>query len=248
MINIYSREDLQGMRRACLLAKSVLDYIEQYITPGISTGELDELCSEFMTNNGATSATLNYNGFPKSTCISVNHVICHGIPGKYRLKNGDIVNIDITVVIDGWFGDTSRTFQVGKITKQAEKLINVAKTALDKGIEAVKIGGYFREIGYTIQRYVESQGFNIVRDYCGHGIGRSFHEDPQVLHHAVAEFDAIIAPGMFFTIEPMVNEGTHRSKVLSDEWTVVTADKSLSAQFEHTLAVTHDGEVLVLTA
>jgi methionyl aminopeptidase len=236
------------MRKACLLAKRVLDYIEPRVVVGVSTEELDELCSEFITSNGAISATLNYDGFPKSICTSVNHVICHGIPDSYQLKNGDIINIDVTVIIDGWFGDTSRTFLVGKVTKQAERLVNVARIALEKGIEAVKIGGYFRDIGYAIQKYVEAQGFSVVRDYCGHGIGKSFHEDPQVLHYGTKEMDDIILPGMFFTIEPMVNEGSCKSKVLKDGWTAVTADKSLSAQFEHTIAITHGGDVLVLTA
>lgn len=234
------------MRASCQLAKCVLDFIEQYINIGISTDELDQLCSDFIKRNGAIAAPLHYRGYPKSICTSVNNVVCHGIPCDYKLKNGDIVNVDITVILNGWFGDTSRTFIVGTATKLAEKLVYTTKRAMEIGIDAVKPGGFLGDIGEAIQKFVEGNGFSVVRDYCGHGIGQEFHEEPMVLHYGRAGTGAQILPGMFFTIEPMVNVGSYKTKVLKDGWTAVTIDKSLSAQFEHTIAVT-DNEVIILT-
>ncbi len=246
-IKIYKPEDIVPMRKSCQLAKKVLDHIENYIEEGISTEELDKICHDFIIKNNAIPAPLNYRGFPKSTCISVNHVVCHGIPGPYKLRNGDILNIDITVILDGWFGDTSRSYGIGKITNQAQKLIDITKKALDIGISAVKPHGFFGDIGYAIQNFVEKNGFSVVRDYCGHGIGQSFHEEPNVLHYGEKNTGPEILPGMFFTIEPMINTGSHKTKLQRDGWTVTTIDKSLSAQFEHTISVTENG-IEVLTS
>lgn len=246
-IKIYDNEALKGMRKAGKLAREVLDYIEPYIKEGITTDELNTLCHDFIVSNNAIPAPLNYNGFPKSICTSVNNVICHGIPCEYRLKSGDIINIDVTVNLNGWYGDTNRTFAVGKCTHLVETLIETTKKALQIGIEAVKPFGYFGDIGKAIQKYIDKQGFSIVRDYCGHGIGDMFHGAPTVLHYDSGKKGEQILPGMFFTIEPMINVGSYKSKVLKDGWTVVTIDKSLSAQFEHTLAVTQDSvEILTL--
>jgi methionyl aminopeptidase len=246
-IKIHSQEDLVAMREACLLAKEVLKSIEPNVTEGTSTDELNSLCHEFIIQNGATSATLNYKGFPKSICTSINHVICHGIPGAYKLKQGDIINIDVTVNLNDWHGDTSKTFMVGKCSKLAETLVKTAERALYVGIEAVKPFGYFGDIGVAIQRFIDRTGFSIVRDYCGHGIGHEMHDTPSVLHYDSNDKREQILPGMFFTIEPMINSGSHKSKVLNDGWTAVTVDKSLSAQFEHTLAVTEDSvDILTL--
>jgi methionyl aminopeptidase len=245
-IRIYDKTDLAYMKKACTLARNVLDFIEPYVQIGIETIELDRLCQSFIESNNAVSATLNYNGFPNATCISVNQVVCHGIPGPYKLKSGDIVNIDVSVIVDGWFGDTSRTFIVGQPTMLAAKLVAAAQKALEIGIKSVGPGGFFGDIGYAIQTYIESQGFSVVRDYCGHGIGRSFHEAPSVLHYGLPKTGERILPGMFFTIEPMINVSSHKTKVLKDGWTAVTIDKLPSAQFEHTIAIT-DNEALVLT-
>jgi methionyl aminopeptidase len=246
-INIYNKHDLEKMKKACKLAKKALDFVGSYVSDGISTIELDSLCSDFIIANNSVSATLNYKGFPKSICTSVNDVICHGIPCEYKLKSGDIINIDITVNLDGWYGDTSRTFIVGECTKLATSLVEVAEKAMYVGIEAVKQFGYFSDIGNAIQDFVDKFGFSIVRDYCGHGIGDVFHSSPTVTHYKTFEKGPQILPGMFFTIEPMINAGSHKSKVLSDGWTVVTVDKSLSAQFEHTIAVTEQSvEILTM--
>lgn len=246
-IKIYDNEALKGMRKAGKLAREVMDYIEPYIKEGITTDELNTLCHDFIVSNNAIPAPLNYNGFPKSICTSVNNVICHGIPCEYRLKSGDIINIDVTVNLNGWYGDTNRTFSVGKCTHLAETLIETTKQALQIGIDAAKPFGYFGDIGKAIQKYIDKQGFSIVRDYCGHGIGDMFHGAPTVLHYDSGKKGEQILPGMFFTIEPMINVGSYKSKVLKDGWTVVTVDKSLSAQFEHTLAVTQDSvEILTL--
>jgi methionyl aminopeptidase len=228
------------MRNSGRLARDVLLFIEPHVQPGVSTSTLNDLCHDFITQNGATSATLNYNGFPKSICTSVNHVICHGIPGEYKLRQGDIINIDVTVNLEGWHGDTSKTFLVGKCTKLAETLVRTAERALNVGITAVKPFGYFGDIGAAIQQFVDRTGFSIVRDYCGHGIGREMHSKPAVLHYDCREKGEQILPGMFFTIEPMINVGSYKSRILNDGWTAVTIDKSLSAQFEHTIAVMND--------
>lgn len=249
-IKIYSPSEIQQIRKACILARDVLTYIEPYLssTPDITTGDLNDLCHAFIIKNNAIPAPLNYNGFPKSICTSVNHVVCHGIPDNYKIKSGDIINIDVTVILDGWFGDTSKTYTIGKTTKLADKLVEVAKKALDVGILAAGVpNSRFGDVGYAIQTYVENRGFSVVRDYCGHGIGMTFHEEPVVLHYGTPNTGELIRPGMVFTIEPMVNAGSYKTKVLNDGWTAVTIDKSLSAQFEHTIAITESEGAIVLT-
>ncbi len=246
-IVIFGTDAIQGMRNAGKLAKLVLDFIEPYVKEGISTNELNTLCHDFILSNNASPAPLNYNGFPKSVCTSVNDVVCHGIPGAYKLRSGDIINIDVTVILDGWYGDTSRTFLVGNCTHLARDLVEITKKAMYVGIDAVKIGGHIGDIGCAIQKYISNTHYSIVRDYGGHGIGNFFHGEPFVAHYDTGSFGAEIKPGMFFTIEPMINAGKYKCKVLKDGWTAVTVDKSLSAQFEHTIAITEDG-VEILTA
>ena len=247
MIKIYTKEDLPSMKKACELAKEVLVFVEPYVKEGITTLELDSLCHGFILDHKAIPAPLDYNGFPKSICTSVNNVVCHGIPGEYKLRSGDIINIDITVNLDGWFGDTSKTFIVGNATNLARDLVKTTQEALFVGIEAVKPGGFFGDIGKAIQSFVEKKGYSIVRDYCGHGIGKKFHDNPVIVHYDSGEKGEQILPGMFFTIEPMINVGSYKTKVLKDGWTAVTVDKSLSAQFEHTIAVWDNGvEILTL--
>jgi methionyl aminopeptidase len=247
VMKIYDNEDFVKMREAGSLAANVLNYIEPFVQEGITTDELNQLCHDFIISHNAIPATLNYNGYPKSTCISLNHVVCHGIPGPRRLCSGDILNIDVTVLLDGWYGDTSRMFTVGKISGIAKKLINVTYDSLMKAIDLVKPGVTLGDIGHCIQTFVKKNGFSVVRDYCGHGIGRIFHDDPQVPHFGTQGKGVVLEEGMFFTIEPMVNAGTHDLKILSDGWTAVTRDKSLSAQFEHSLGVTSSG-VEIFTA
>ena len=240
-IKIHENEDFYGMRKSCNLAAKALDMIVDHVYPGVTTDEIDSICHEFMISNGATPATLGYRGYPKSSCISLNHVVCHGIPSDKKLKNGDILNIDITCILDGWFGDSSRMYIAGKANRKSERLIQVTHDALILGIEQVKPGNTFGDIGAAIQRYVEAQRMSVVRDFCGHGLGRVFHSQPNVLHYGNWGEGARMEEGMFFTIEPMVNLGRPETKILSDNWTAVTRDKSLSAQFEHSIAVTKDG-------
>jgi methionyl aminopeptidase len=248
-IKIHGPEAFEGMRDAGHLAAKVLDYITPHVVPGVTTGELDRLCATFTADHGAVSAPLNYRGFPKSICTSINHVVCHGIPDDAKkLKDGDIVNIDITVILDGWFGDTSRMFAVGEVPRKAERLIEVTYESLMRGISVVRPGARLGDIGHAIQSYAESQRCSVVRDFCGHGIGRIFHDAPSVLHYGVPNDGVELREGMFFTIEPMINLGRFDVKVLSDGWTAVTKDKSLSAQFEHTIGVTSDGhEIFTLS-
>ena len=246
-IHLKTGDDLSRMRTAGRLTREVLDMIGPHVQPGVTTLELDDLCHDFIVNTlDAVPAPLNYRGFPKSICTSVNHVVCHGIPGEKRLKRGDIVNIDITVIKDGFHGDASRMFTVGEPSILARRLIDTTKECLELGIAAVVPGARLGDIGSRIQACAESRGFSVVREYCGHGIGRGFHEDPQVLHYGTAGEGLEIVPGMTFTIEPMINAGKPQTRLLSDGWTVVTKDHSLSAQWEHTLAVTGSG-VEVLT-
>ena len=246
-IHLKNTEDLEKMRIAGRLTSQVLDMIEPYVLPGVTTQALDERCHNFIVDElKAIPAPLNYRGFPKSICTSVNHVVCHGIPGEKKLKNGDIINIDITVIKDGFHGDSSRMFTVGQPPILAKRLIDTTKQCLMKGIEAVKPGTRLGDIGAIIQSLAEAQGFSVVREYCGHGIGRGFHEDPQILHYGKPGEGIEITPGMTFTIEPMINAGRAQTKLLSDGWTVVTKDHSLSAQWEHTIAVT-DSRVEILT-
>ncbi|MDT0617322.1 type I methionyl aminopeptidase [Salinisphaera sp. P385] len=245
---IKTAEEQDRMRTAGRMAASVLDMIGEYVQPGVTTGELDRLCHEYIVGElDAIPAPLNYHGFPKSVCTSVNHVVCHGIPGDKKLKKGDAVNIDVTVIKDGYHGDTSRMFFAGDPGVQAARLSDVAFEALWQGIDIVRPGTTLGDIGAVIQRHVEGSNFSVVREYCGHGIGRDFHEDPQVLHYGQAGTGLSLEAGMTFTIEPMVNAGKRHVKVLRDGWTVVTKDHTLSAQWEHTLLVTADGvEVLTL--
>jgi methionyl aminopeptidase len=236
------------MRVAGRLAAQVLEMIEDHVRPGITTDELDRVCHAFIVKDQqAVPAPLNYRGFPKSICTSVNHQVCHGIPGSKRLKNGDIVNIDITVIKDGYHGDTSKMFFVGEPSILARRLARVTQEAMRIGIAQVGPGATLGDVGHAIQRHVESQGYSVVREYCGHGIGREFHEEPQVLHYGRRGEGLVLQPGMCFTIEPMVNAGKRYIKLLPDGWTVVTKDRSLSAQWEHTVLVTPEGhEVLTL--
>ncbi|MGE4352172.1 MAG: type I methionyl aminopeptidase [Bdellovibrionales bacterium] len=242
VIPIHGPEDYEGMRKAGRLAAEVLDYITPFVKPGVSTEELDKLCADFTRDHGAVSAPLNYRGYPKSTCISLNHVVCHGIPSERKLEEGDIANIDITVILDGWYGDTSRMFMVGdKIPVKARRLVEVTYESMMRGIAVVRNGATLGDVGHAIQSYVEPLGFSVVRDFCGHGLGREFHCAPSVLHYGQKGKGDVLRTGMFLTIEPMINTGKFGVKVLADGWTAVTKDRSLSAQFEHSLAVTDDG-------
>lgn len=247
MVHIKTPEEIEKMRATCRLAARVLEYIAPHVRAGITTGELNDLCDQYIRDNGAIPAPLNYYGFPKSICTSVNEVVCHGIPGRQRLKEGDIVNVDITTILDGYHGDTSKTYRIGKVDARAEKIDRVAHQALALGIGAVVPGAALGDIGHAIQTYVEAEGCSVVREYCGHGIGRQFHEEPQVLHYGKPGRGLRLKPGMTFTVEPMVNIGKRDIKVLNDNWTVVTQDGSLSGQYEHTVLVTESG-VEVLTS
>jgi len=249
-VHIKTREDISKMRVAGKLAAEVLEMITPHVQPGVSTGELDSICHQFIVDEQqAIPAPLNYNGFPKSICTSINHVICHGIPSDGKLlKSGDIINIDITVIKDGYHGDTSKMFCVGDVSEHARRLIKVTQECLYKAINIVKPGITLGDIGHIIQTYGEAQNYSIVQEYCGHGIGRIFHEEPQILHYGKPHSGMQIVEGMTFTIEPMLNAGTRFTKLSKkDGWTVTTKDRRLSAQWEHTLAVTGDGcEVLTL--
>jgi methionyl aminopeptidase len=249
-VQIKTPAEIERMRVAGRLAAEVLDMIAPHVQPDVTTDELDRLCHDYMVRvQGVIPAPLNYRGFTRSICTSVNHVVCHGIPSNKRLKRGDIINLDITVIKDGYHGDTSMMFWVGEPSVLARRLIKVTQQALFRGIEVVRPGATLGDIGHAIQRFVEAQGYSVVREYCGHGIGREFHEDPQVLHYGEPGTGLVLRPGMCFTIEPMVNAGKRFIKLLPDGWTVVTKDRSLSAQWEHTLLVTEDGhEVLTLRA
>ena len=243
-IRIYQPADFDGMMAAGNLAATILDEVAPLVVPGQSTGVIDDYIRNRVEEAGATSATIGYKGYQHASCISVNHVVCHGIPGDKKLKDGDILNIDVTVIVDGWYGDTSRMYVAGRLPRKAERLIEVTHDALMRGIEAVKPGNTFGDIGYAIQSFVEAQRMSVVRDFCGHGLGRVFHAPPNVLHYGRPGSGPVLEEGMFFTIEPMVNLGRPETKVLSDEWTAVTRDKSLSAQFEHSVGVTADGAAI----
>jgi len=247
-IRLYDPEDFEGMRRAGRVAAECLDMIGEHVVPGVKTEELDRLCHDFMVAAGGTPATLGYRGYTHSSCISINHVVCHGIPGPKALKDGDILNIDVTVILDGWYGDNSRMYVCGKAPRKAVRLIEVTHEALMRGIAEVKPGNHFGDIGHAIQSYAEGERCSVVRDFCGHGLGRVFHDAPNVLHYGRRGEGAMLRPGMFFTIEPMVNLGSPQTKTLSDNWTAVTRDRSLSAQFEHSLGVTEEGcEIFTLS-
>ena len=242
MITIHTEEDFIKMRKAGKLASEILDYIGDFVKPGITTNKLNELCHNKIIENGAIPAPLNYRGFPKSICTSINHVVCHGIPSEKILQNGDIINIDATVIVDGWHGDSSRMYYAGEPPIKARRLCEATFEAMMLGIEQVKPGNSLGDIGFAIQSYVEKLGFSVVRDYCGHGIGKVFHTEPNVVHYGKKSSGLILEEGMFFTIEPMINAGKYET-ILSkhDGWTVSTRDKSLSAQFEHTVGVTKNG-------
>ena len=246
-ITLKSPEDIAAMREAGRLAGEVLDMIGEHVQPGVTTEALDRLCHDYMVNTqGVIPACLGYRGFPKSVCTSVNHVICHGIPSDRKvLKKGDIINIDVTVIKDGWHGDTSKMFFVGEPSVLARRLVDITRECMMKGIELVRPGVRLGDIGHAIQQHAEAHRFSVVREYCGHGIGKVFHEEPQVLHYGKPDTGLVLEEGMVFTIEPMINAGKQHTKLLPDGWTVVTKDHKLSAQWEHTLAVTRDGfEVL----
>jgi methionyl aminopeptidase len=248
-ITIHKPEDFIKMRASGKLAAQVLDFITDYVKPGITTLELNNLCHDMILKNGAIPAPLNYRGFPKSICTSINHVVCHGIPDERKLKDGDIINIDVTVIVDGWHGDSSRMYLVGNPSIKARRLVDVTYEALMLGIEQVKPGAHLGNIGHAIETYVKKFGYSSVRDYCGHGIGRIFHTEPSVMHFGLPDTGPILQPGMFFTVEPMVNIGSYHTKLsATDGWTVTTKDRELSAQFEHTLAVTETGyEIFTLS-
>ena len=247
-IRIYEAADFAGMHAAGRLAAQILDDIGEHVVPGQTTGELDRLITQWVEDAGAVSATIGYKGYQHASCISVNHVVCHGIPGDKKLKDGDILNIDVTVIVDGFFGDTSRMYVAGAISRKAERLVQITHDALMKGIEAAKPGNTFGDIGAAIQQYAEAQRTSVVRDFCGHGLGRVFHAPPNVLHYGRPGTGAVLEEGMFFTIEPMINLGRPETKVLADDWTAVTRDKSLSAQFEHSIGITTNGaEIFTLS-
>ncbi|BCJ91448.1 methionine aminopeptidase [Terrihabitans soli] len=241
-IRLHGPDGFEGMRKAGALVAEVLDYIAPFVAPGVSTGKLDALVYEFVRDHGAVPATLMYRGYTKSTCISINHVVCHGIPNEKPLREGDILNIDVTLIKDGWHGDSSRMYAAGEIPRRAERLVEVTYEALMRGVNAIRPGGTIGDIGAAIQAYAESEErMSVVRDFCGHGLGQLFHDEPNILHYGRSGEGAVLKPGMFFTVEPMINLGRPHVKVLADGWTAVTRDRSLSAQFEHTVGVTETG-------
>jgi len=240
-VRLYDDEAFRGLRAAGQLAARALDMIAPHVKPGVTTQELDDLVLEFALDHGAIPATLNYRGYTKSICSSINHVVCHGIPGQRQLYEGDVVNIDVTLILDGWHGDTSRMYPVGQVARRAERLIEVTHQALMRGVAAANPGATTGDIGAAIQRYAEAERCSVVRDFCGHGVGDVFHDKPNILHYGNPGEGLELAPGMVFTIEPMINLGRPHVKILKDGWTAVTRDRSLSAQFEHTVGITEDG-------
>lgn len=240
-IKIYGPEGFAAMRRAGQLAAQALDAVSEMIGPGVSTDAVDKLIFDFAVANGAYPATLNYRGYRYSVCTSINHVVCHGMPSPRPLREGDIVNVDVTLVLDGWYGDSSRMYAIGEIPRRAERLLDVTYESMMLGIEAIKPGGHVGDIGAAIQNFVEPQHMSVVRDFCGHGVGQVFHDEPNVVHVGRKGEGPMLKPGMIFTVEPMINLGRPHVKVLSDGWTAVTRDRSLSAQFEHTVGVTETG-------
>ena len=247
MINDY-KEAFEKTKVAGLIAAGALDEVFKIIKPGIKTNQIDKLCYEYLNDHGAYSAPLFYRGFPKSCCTSTNHIVCHGIPSDKVLKDGDIVNVDVTALKDGWHGDTSRTFEIGEVSIKAKKLVKTTYDAMMKAIKIIKDDVFLGDIGAVIQNHVEAEGFSVVQDFCGHGIGQEFHKEPNVLHYGKEGTGEKIKAGMIFTVEPMINLGKYETKTLNDGWTAVTKDKSLSAQFEHTVGVTKDGcEIFTLS-
>lgn len=248
-LTIYPLSDFDGLRRAGRLAAETLDYITDFVKPGVSTGALDDLLEKFMRDNGGIPANIGYHGFPKASCISPNHVICHGIPSENKiLQTGDIINIDITVILDGWYGDTSRMYYVGTPSVKAKRLVETTYDTMMTGIRMAKPNATLGDIGYAMERTANAKGYSVVEDYCGHGIGRVYHSAPNVLNYGTPGEGLKLVPGLVFTVEPMVNIGGPETKCLSDGWTVVTKDKTLSAQFEHTIGITPDGyEIFTLS-
>jgi len=240
-IKLHNAAAFAGMRKAGALVAQCLDMLAPHVKPGVTTAELDHLVADFARDHDAMPATLMYRGYRKSICTSLNHVVCHGIPNEKPMKEGDIVNIDATLILNGWHGDSSRMYTVGQIPRRAERLIEVTYDAMMRGIAAIKPGATTGDIGYAIQTFVEAQNMSVVRDFCGHGLGRLFHDEPNIVHVGRPGEGVVLKPGMFFTVEPMINLGRPHVKVLSDGWTAVTRDRSLSAQFEHTVGVTQDG-------
>ena len=249
LIPIHNNADFEGMRKAGSLAATILDSLSIFIKSGTSTNDINNYCHKMIVENKAVPAPLNYRGFPKSICTSVNHVVCHGIPSDNKiLKDGDIINVDVTVILDGWHGDSSRMFAVGKVNPKAYKLLKITYECLMRSIKILRPGIHLGDIGQTIQEYAESNDFSVVRDFCGHGLGRQFHCPPSILHFGEKGKGPILKSGMFFTIEPMINAGGWEVKVLKDGWTAVTKDRSLSAQFEHSIAITDEGfEIFTLS-
>ena len=249
MIILKSDSEIDGIKKSCRLAASALKHIESHLTASITTLEINDLCHDFIVSHGAIPAPLNYRGFPKSICTSINDVVCHGIPSsKVKLKDGDIVNIDVTTILDGYHGDLSKTYCIGEVSAPARNLVKIALECLQVGIRAVKVGNRVGDIGQAIQLHAEKHGYSVVREFVGHGIGKLFHEDPQVPHFGKAGEGSRLEKGMTFTIEPMVNQGHWKTKIKKDGWTAITLDGSLSAQFEHTIAIRNDGVVEILTA
>ena len=240
-MNTDFKESFEKMRKAGSLAADTLDVVTNYVKPGVTTNKLDKICYEYIRDNGGYSAPLFYRGFPKSCCTSTNHIVCHGIPGNKYLVEGDIINIDVTAIIDGWHGDTSRMFYIGEVSIKSKNLISATYNAMMEAISKIKSGIHLGDIGNAIQTYVEKKGYSVVRDFCGHGIGKIFHEPPNILHYGKKGEGIKLETGMMFTVEPMINEGSFSTKMLKDGWTAVTKDKSLSAQFEHTIGVTDNG-------
>ena len=235
------KESFEQIKIAGNLAADTLDEVTSYVKPGVTTSKIDKICYEFIKDNGGYSAPLFYRGFPKSCCTSVNHIVCHGIPTTKYLKEGDIVNVDVTSIVNGWHGDTSRMFFVGDVSVKSKNLVSTTYNSMMRAITIIKSGVNLGDIGEAIQTYVEKKGFSVVRDYCGHSIGKTFHEPPNILHYGKKGEGIKLETGMIFTVEPMINEGLYNTKLLNDGWTAVTKDKSLSAQFEHTVGVTNDG-------
>ncbi len=247
-VEIHGPEAFAALRRSGRLTAEMLDYITDFVKPGVTTDEINTLCHEFHVKHGAIPGPLNYRGYPKSICTSINHVVCHGIPGDKVLRDGDIVNIDVSPILDGWFGDSSRMYYVGDVKIKARRLVEVTYEAMMRGIQAIKPGATLGDVGHAIQSYAEANRFSVVRDFCGHGIGRVFHQAPNVMHFGEPGTGMVLEPGMVFTVEPMINAGRYDTKILEDGWTAVTRDKSLSAQFEHMVGVTETGvEIFTLS-
>jgi len=247
-IKLHGEKEFDAMRVAGKLAAETLDFITDHVVPGVTTDEIDKLCHDFVDERGGISAPLGYRGFPKSICTSVNHVVCHGIPGERVLENGDIVNIDVTPTVDSWHGDSSRMYLVGKASLKARRLVDITYEAMMRGIETIRPGAKFGDLGHAIQSFAEGERCSVVRDFCGHGIGRVFHDAPNVMHYGEAGDGLEMQTGMIFTVEPMINLGTWQVKLLKDGWTAVTKDRALSAQFEHTIGVTETGyEIFTLS-